>query len=86
MKILVYGNSGSGKSTFAMRLARRHALAHLDLDTIVWEPGQIAVLRPAEAIAASLHEFLDSHAAWVIEGCYGELVEAAASQMRNSSQ
>ncbi|KZC21730.1 MULTISPECIES: shikimate kinase [Rhodanobacter] len=78
MKILVYGNSGSGKSTLAMRLAKRHALAHLDLDTIVWAPGQIAVLRPAEAIAASLHEFLDSHAAWVIEGCYGELVEAAA--------
>ena len=50
MKILVYGNSGSGKSTLAKSLAERHALAHLDLDRIVWEPGQIAVARPDEAI------------------------------------
>lgn len=78
MRILVFGNSGSGKSTYARALAARHALAHLDLDSIVWEPGKIAVQRPAEAIAASLDDFLARHATWVIEGCYGELVRAAA--------
>jgi len=80
MRVLVFGNSGSGKSTYARALAEREHIPHLDLDTIVWEPGQTAVLRPAEAIQASLTEFLDSHGAWVIEGCYGELVEAAASR------
>lgn len=79
MKILVFGNSGSGKSTYARALAERHALAHLDLDTIVWEPGQVAVQRPAAAIEASLLAFLDCHRAWVIEGCYGELVQATAA-------
>jgi adenylate kinase family enzyme len=78
VRVLVYGNSGSGKSTYAGALADKHALAHLDLDTIVWEPGQIAVQRPAQAIEASLSAFLGEHARWVIEGCYGELVEAAA--------
>jgi adenylate kinase family enzyme len=79
MKVLVFGNSGSGKSTYARSLATRKGLAHLDLDTIVWEPGKIAVQRSNESVAASLQGFIDSHAAWVIEGCYGELVRAASA-------
>jgi len=81
MKVLVFGNSGSGKSTYARALAAREGLAHLDSDSIVWgfgEPGKIAVQRPEEAVAASLRNFIDSHAAWVIEGCYGELIRAAS--------
>ena len=78
MKILVYGNSGSGKSTYAKAMSARHGLAHLDLDSIVWAPGKIAVQRRPENIAASLYAFIDSEDSWVIEGCYGELVEAAS--------
>jgi adenylate kinase family enzyme len=79
MKVLVFGNSGSGKSTYARALATREGLAHLDLDSIVWEPGKIAVQRPRASVAASLQSFIDSQAAWVIEGCYGELVRAASA-------
>lgn len=79
MKILVYGNSGSGKSTYARAIVARHGLAHLDLDSIVWEPGKIAVRRDPEAISASLNEFMADHTQWVIEGCYGELIEVASS-------
>lgn len=79
MRILVFGNSGSGKSTLAQQLAREHGLAHLDLDLIVWEPGKVAVQRDRGAIIDSLHAFLGSHGRWVIEGCYGELVDAASS-------
>lgn len=79
-RILVFGNSGSGKSTLASRLARTQGLAHLDLDSIVWEPGKIAVQRAPGDIAASLQDFLAGHERWVIEGCYGELVEAAAGE------
>jgi len=78
MKVLVFGNSGSGKSTYARRLARQGELVHLDLDTIVWEPGKVAVQRPLDAITADLDAFLAATSAWVIEGCYGELVERAA--------
>jgi adenylate kinase family enzyme len=79
MKVLVFGNSGSGKSTYARALATREGLAHLDLDSIVWEPGKIAVQRPRQVIAAALQNFIDSQSAWVIEGCYGELVRAASA-------
>lgn len=78
MRFLLLGNSGSGKTTLARHLAQRHGLAHLDLDSIVWEPGQVAVLREPDAIMASLRAFLATHDSWVIEGCYGELVAAAA--------
>lgn len=78
MRVLLFGNSGSGKSTLARALAAEHGIVHLDLDSIVWEPDKIAVLRPIEAIRASLDAFLQSHEQWVIEGCYGELIEIAA--------
>src|SRR5262249_10927204 len=42
VKVLVFGNSGSGKSTYARALATREGLAHLDLDSIVWESGKLA--------------------------------------------
>lgn len=78
MRVLIFGNSGSGKSTYAQALAGSHQLAHLDLDTIVWEPGKVAVPRAPEAIQQSLQHFLAAHTEWVIEGCYAELIEAAA--------
>lgn len=78
MRVLVFGNSGSGKSMLAKRLASTHALAHLDLDSIVWEPGQIAVQRAPSCIAASLQAFLGANDRWVVEGCYSELTQQAA--------
>ncbi len=78
MKLLIFGNSGSGKSTLAKQMAEQHGLTHLDLDSIVWEPGKVAVQRPADAVAASLATFLSEHDHWVIEGCYSELVQAAS--------
>jgi len=76
MRLLVFGNSGSGKSTYARTLADRESIPHLDLDSIVWEPNQVAVQRSPEAIQQSLEQFLAGHDRWVIEGCYGELVAA----------
>jgi adenylate kinase family enzyme len=32
--LVIFGNSSSGKSTLAQRLAGANALAHLDLDTL----------------------------------------------------
>lgn len=75
MRIVIFGNSGSGKSTMARGLATEHGVAMLELDTVVWEPNQVAVLRSREAIRADVERFLGANAQWVIEGCYGELVE-----------
>ena len=80
MRVLVLGNSGSGKSTLCRELAGKYSLHHLDLDSIVWEPGRVAVQRPMSNILVSLDDFLDAHAAWAIEGCYGELVQHASAR------
>lgn len=77
MRVLIMGNSGSGKSYRAQALAAQHGLAHLDLDTIVWEPGLIAVPRAPEQVRAELLAFVEGNASWIAEGCYGDLVEAA---------
>lgn len=74
-RVLIFGNSGSGKSQFAQRLATEDALPHLDLDRLVWEAGQIAVQRPAAAVRADLDAFVAANPGWIVEGCYGDLVE-----------
>jgi adenylate kinase family enzyme len=79
-RIVLFGNSGSGKSTYAAHLARVEGLAHLDLDVLVWEPGQIAVARPTSTVEADLTRFLDHNPRWVIEGCYSEWVEVASGR------
>jgi len=78
MRTLILGNSGSGKSTLARALSVRHGCAHLDLDSIVWEPGRIAEERPGACVLADLDAFIVQHGDWVIEGCYGELVAHVA--------
>ena len=77
MRLVVVGNSGSGKSTFARRVAAEHGLSYLELDQIVWEPHQVAVAQPIEAARAELATFIAAHQRWVIEGCYGDLAAAA---------
>jgi len=77
MRVAVIGNSGSGKSTLAQQLAAAHLLTALDLDTVAWEPGKIAVPRDADAAAADVGVFCDSHERWVVEGCYAAFVHRA---------
>ncbi len=74
-RIVVFGNSGSGKTTQARALARDHELAHLDLDRLAWRaPGvRLPVAESADAIRA----FVRREPAWVIEGCYADLLEIA---------
>jgi len=79
-KTLIFGNSGSGKSTLAKKMAKEKNLAHLDLDTLAWQPTS-----PPErmAIAASLtliNAFTHANKSWVIEGCYTDLLELLNSK------
>ncbi|MBY0509296.1 MAG: AAA family ATPase [Rhodospirillaceae bacterium] len=76
-RVVIIGNSGSGKSTLAHKLAKESGVATLDLDTIVWEPGKIAVPRAPEAAQADLDAFCNAHSDWIAEGCYGRLAEYA---------
>jgi adenylate kinase family enzyme len=77
MRFAIVGNSGSGKSTLARYLAGAAGLPALDLDAIAWAPGQPAVERPAAQAQADVAAFCSAHDGWVVEGCYGHLVQAA---------
>lgn len=77
MRISIIGNSGSGKSTLAQRLAQCYPSPVLDLDTVAWEPGKIAVPRDPVAAAADVISFCTSNPDWIIEGCYADLVRAS---------
>jgi adenylate kinase family enzyme len=76
-RILIFGNSSSGKSTLAKRLSKNLAIPVLDLDTIVWEANQIAIRRSHEDSAKDLRDFIENHPSWVIEGCYSTLINMA---------
>jgi adenylate kinase family enzyme len=80
MRIVIIGNSGSGKSTLAGQIAAAHSIAPLDLDTVVWEPGKIAVARTPDAAGADLEAFCSDHERWVVEGCYAGLASQALTQ------
>ena len=77
MRIAIVGNSGSGKSTLARKLSDGEQVTVLDLDTVAWEPGKIAVSRSFEEAASDVREFCRSRESWIIEGCYARLIEAS---------
>ncbi|AWV03838.1 adenylate kinase [Burkholderia sp. JP2-270] len=72
-RTLVIGNSGSGKSWLAERIAVHSGAAYVDLDLIHWLPGGYDVARErSEAIR--LVQLAAEADRWVIEGIYGWLV------------
>lgn len=77
MRVAILGNSGSGKSTLANWLAQSANLTVLDLDSVAWEPDRPAVARSSALAEADVSTFCTAHARWVLEGCYGNLIEAA---------
>lgn len=75
-RILILGNSGSGKTTLASRLASKNRLPCLELDLLAWEsPG---VRRPLDDSLNEIIKFIEGHEGWVMEGCYGSLVQEAS--------
>ena len=79
-RILIFGNSSSGKSTLAKKLAREWSLAHFDLDIIAWLPTVPPQRELLENSIFKINEFVESNNNWVIEGCYTDLLEIVASK------
>ena len=75
-RIVIFGNSGSGKLTLAAEKAELQVCAHLDLDTVAWDPGNNTPTRKPLADSEKLiAPFLADNENWVIEGCYSDLLE-----------
>src|SRR5579875_3422691 len=79
-RVLVMGCSGSGKSTFALALARKLDLPFVSIDRIYWQPGW----REPNLDEFSSKMTLEAEKpAWVMDGNYmtrgaGELRRARA--------
>lgn len=75
MKVVIMGNAGAGKTTFARRLAGERGVPILCLDSIAWEQG--TKRKPLADSVELLRAFVGAHCEWIVEGCYGDLIETA---------
>jgi adenylate kinase family enzyme len=75
-KTVIVGNSGSGKSWLAERLAEGLGTVAIDLDAIHWMPGGYNGRRDPD-LAKSMVRDQASKDCWIIEGVYGWLAYEA---------
>jgi adenylate kinase family enzyme len=66
-RVSVVGSSGSGKTTFAIRLAARLGVPHIELDAVYWGPSWSQL--DVETFRARVREATAGEA-WVCDGNY----------------
>lgn len=71
-RICIVGNSGSGKTHLARRVAARLALPHVELDAINHRPGwtEAPVVEFRSEVRQILDRHVAAHAGWVVDGNY----------------
>lgn len=72
-RMLVFGNSGSGKSCLATRLGAVSEVPVLDLDQVFWEDGDFRHSRPPHRSRCHVNRFAGQRK-WIIEGVYTHLL------------
>jgi len=77
-RTIIIGNSGSGKSWLAARLAAKLGCPHIDLDAIHWLAEGYNQARDRSA-AIALTRSAAAQDKWIIEGIYGWLACEALS-------
>jgi adenylate kinase family enzyme len=71
-RIVIIGNSGSGKSHLARELGAVTGAKLTHLDALFWVPGGFNQKRPADEVEADIAESLRV-GTWIVEGVFGEL-------------
>jgi adenylate kinase family enzyme len=74
MKIVIIGNSGSGKTWLAKRFGIILSAPVVHLDDLFWEPGGFDKKRNIDQIELLIQQHKNK-AAWIAEGVFGELAE-----------
>ena len=70
--IVIWGPTGSGKTSLAAEIARRLGLVHIELDAIHWLPDWVE--KPLDEFRADVIAALASHAGgWVCDGNYSKV-------------
>ena len=78
MKIIIIGNSGSGKTWLARRISKVCRIPHIPLDRIFWEPGGYNSKRTDLEVNTDLKQIQDSRS-WIVEGVFGHLADQLTS-------
>jgi adenylate kinase family enzyme len=73
-RIVIIGNSGSGKTHLARKLSNHFGYPLVHLDSLFWEPGGFNVQRPKEIVYAEIAH-LSQNKNWIVEGVFGELAK-----------
>ena len=68
-RILVYGVTGSGKTTLARRISEKTGLPFIDVDELTWLPGWVEV--SAEEQVAIISQIVAKDE-WVMDTAYGK--------------
>jgi hypothetical protein len=72
MRLYITGAPGSGKTTAAARIAKRHGMRPLCLDDIVWDnESGMRHVRAAESARDAALRSVAAEPAWIVEGSYG---------------
>jgi len=79
-QIVVFGNSGAGKSSLSKKLAQHYKAAHLDLDTLAWLNTQPPMRAALEQSQQAIETFCKQNKHWIIEGCYADLLALLNNQ------
>ncbi len=74
MRMIIVGNSGSGKTWLAKKLAKVNECQMIHLDNIFWEPGGFNKKRSPEVMAKMIDKYRLGES-WIAEGVFGELAE-----------
>jgi len=73
-KIVIIGNSGSGKTHLGRILSDHFDYQFIHLDALFWEPGGFNIKRPKEIVYAEIAN-LRQNKNWIVEGVFGELAK-----------
>lgn len=77
-RILVYGVTGSGKTTLAHELARATGIAWYSVDDLTWQPGWIQV--PAEEQRRRI-EAICEHPEWILDTAYANWLDVPLARV-----
>jgi adenylate kinase family enzyme len=73
-RIVIIGNSGSGKSFLAGAISSKTEMPVIHLDKLFWVSGGFNEKRPVEVVHAEI-ESKKKEDEWIVEGVFGELAE-----------
>jgi len=71
-RVLVYGVTGSGKTTLAERLSQATGLTWHSVDDLTWEPGWVAV--PVDEQRRRIARICDQPE-WILDTAYGDWID-----------